>query len=53
MAKAMAVIDNIPTTVFLIFSLLEINGTRPPPSAMGVRLKHRRKGILDANQAFA
>jgi hypothetical protein len=52
MAKAMAVIVNIPTTVFFIFSLLETKQGAPTPSAMCVRLNLTLTVILDADQSF-
>jgi hypothetical protein len=53
MAKAMAVIVNIPTTVFFIFSLLETKQGAPAPSAMCVRLNLTRTVSLDADQSFS
>jgi hypothetical protein len=53
MAKAMAVIVNIPTAVFFIFSLLEKKQGAPTPSAMCVTLNPTRIVILDADQYFS
>jgi len=48
----MAVIVNIPTAVFFIFSLLETKQGAPTPSAMCVSLHLTRNTILDADQSF-